>query len=116
MKIIHIVLLSLVLSGCAKYIVHPGAVNKLDSVTYDSLLTAKTIIDTSREEFAAGTLPVRLKPAVNELIAAYDKATPIYKDWHDAMAAGKATSDQLAALNASIDALNKAITAFKGAK
>ena len=116
MKILNVLLISLMLSGCARYVIHPGSVNKLDSVTYDSLLTAKTIIDTSREQFAAGTLPVRLKPIVNSIVAAYDAANPIYQDWHKAMAAGTSTPSQLTALNAAMDALNKSIASFKGAK
>jgi len=117
MKRITALILFLMLFGCtSRYVVHPGAVNKFDSVTYDTLLTAKSIIDTSRDEFATGVLPARLKPLVNDIVTAYDKANPIYQGWHNAMAAGKATPDQLTALNAALDALNKTIMDFKGAK
>lgn len=116
MNLISIVLISLMLCSCAAMPLHPGAVNKFDSTTYDVLLTAKSVIDTSRDEFSKGLLPDRLKPLVNDIVVAYDKANPIYQSWHNAMAEGKATPDQLTALNAALDALNKTIAAFKGGR
>ncbi len=116
-RILSALLLCAALSGCHGYIVHPGSVNRLDSTAYDALLGAKTVIDTARDEFAAGTLNPKLKPAVNNIVAAYDKATPIYKDWHNAEAKAVGSgSAKLAELNDAITALNRAITAFKGAK
>lgn len=116
-KLLLVACLVTVLPSCAAMPLHPGAVNRLDSTTYDVLLGAKTLIDTSRDEFAKGTLDAKLKPLVNDIVAAYDKASPIYRDWHnlEVKSAGSGSS-KLTELNDAILTLNKTIAAFKGAK
>lgn len=104
------------LTGCAAVPLHPGAINKSDSVTYDALLTAKSIIDTSRDQFKTGVLPDKLKPAVNAIAKVYDDAYPAYLSWHRAMQEGSSTQAQLNNLNALMAALNTAVSTFKGEK
>ena len=110
------VVLVVALAGCHGYQVHPGAVNTFDSKTYDSLLVAQSVIDTSRAQFASGALPAKFKPAANKAIVAYDEAMPAYKAWHIAMEKGEATDSQLAKLKTLVAALNAAITAFREAR
>ncbi len=96
--------------------VHPGSVSALDSDTYDTLKAAKNIIDISREQFDKGLLSPTLKPAVNQIVSAYNSAMPLYKEWHEAAAAGKATDAQLNQITAALLVVNKAVEEYKRAK
>lgn len=102
--------------SCARMPLHPGAANSFDSSTYDVLIAAKTTIDTSRQQFAAKTLPDTLKPAANELVRAYDVAYPVYVAYHDAVTAGKPADQKLAELTTDLAVVTKALTAFKGGR
>ncbi len=62
-------------SSCvARYTVHPGALDKTDSATYDVLLIAQSTIDQARILYQAGQLPSHAAEALNKLIEAYNIA------------------------------------------
>src|SRR6266581_3624271 len=68
-----VALLAAATSACAaRYIVHPGALNKTDSAAYDILLVAETAIDQARLEYKSGHLPAGAKPAFDALIQSYN--------------------------------------------
>lgn len=114
MKTITLILLIAIAPlGCKAYITHPGSINQFDSETYDSLISAKTIIDTARDQFSHNVLPPRFKTPLNDLIKAYDAAYPVYKLWHAAADKAQPADQLLAELNKDIAELVKAITAFR---
>ncbi len=116
-KLLTVICLSVALTGCAHYVVHPGAANKFESVTYDTILTAKTLIDVSRDQFATGVLPARLKPLMNDgVIPAYNTASTALKEYDAVVQAGGFSDSKLSQLNAAMAALNKAIATFRSAK
>ena len=117
-RILSLILL-LPLLACSRYVVHPGSINMFDSLTADTLVSAKSLIETSQAELANGTLKSSMRPLIDSLISAYDQAGPIYKMWHEEAKAGTSTdktAGDLAKLKAALDALNGTITAVKGAR
>lgn len=112
MKRLNVLILGLALSlsGCANYLVHQGAVDTIDSQTYDALLVAKSTIDSTRDQLASGALPPSIKPALNDAIKAYDVAQIAWHAYHD-----KAITNP-AALQVDLDSLAKALVALNGAK
>lgn len=115
-RITSLLLLSLALTGCGHYLIHPGAENKFESVTYDTISGAKILIDVSREQFANGTLPASFKPLMSGVISSYNKAAVALMAYDDAIKQGAFADKQLAELNAAVTALDTAIIQFKGAK
>ncbi len=64
-----IVVLLLVTAACAARItMHPGALNKTDSASYDALLIAEAAIDQARTEYQAQRLPDAAKGPLDTLI------------------------------------------------
>jgi hypothetical protein len=107
-------MLAMMATACSKYVVHPGAINTFDSQSYDALIiTAKITIDTARDEFSSKTLPDRMKPAFNNLVKAYDTAFPVYRAWHDALAAGQPADQKLQELTTDLAAVANALGAFR---
>lgn len=106
----------LLLTSCAadSYILHPGAVSRADSIAYDSLLIAQAIIEHSRTEFAAGTLPDTLKPGFNRLIESYNLARATWLTYRAAVKAGGSANEQ--ALLSAMAALNASLQAFQSAR
>ncbi len=111
-----VLILALALTSCAGYVIHPGAVSVTESKVYDAVNDAKTTIDIASSQLASGVLPVRFKPLVNNLIAAYNTAYPALKAYDDAVHAGKPADVALTQLTAAKAALDSALLAFKGAK
>lgn len=107
MKTFAIVLLSVALFSCNKYVVHPGSINTADSVAYDALRDAQAVIDTARPQLESGALSAGLKPLFNRLVDAYNVAHPAWQAYHD----GK-TADA-SALNADLASLSAALAAFR---
>lgn len=108
----HLFLVSMILlaSACAAVPLHPGAVNRADSVAYDTLTVAQAIIEQSRTEAAAGTLPEVMKPALNRLVDSYNVGRA---SWLAYRAAVKArTPADVAGLRRLMDALTESLTAF----
>jgi hypothetical protein len=70
-----IIALLLVTAACAARItMHPGALNKTDSASYDALLIAEAAIDQARTEYQAGRLPDGAKEPLDALIHSYNVA------------------------------------------
>lgn len=116
MKLFTAFCLSLALFACAAMPVHPGAVNKFDSDTYDVLKAAQVTIDNSRDQIARGVLPASFKPIVNAIETAYNPAIEAYKAWHTASLNGTSTPAQLTKLNADLAVVDAAVKTFRGAK
>src|ERR1700682_3309665 len=76
------------LSGCAAHVVHPGSANKFESDSYDAVLIAHSVIETTKTDLANNAFPVSIagnvKTALNDLIKAYDVADSAYKQYHNA--------------------------------
>ncbi len=115
-KALAILILSLALSGCAGYVMHPGAVSVTESKIYDVVNDANSIINISRAQFAAGVLPDRLKPAFNKLVDAFNVAFPALNAYDSAVRNGLPADAKLAQLNAAKTTLESALASFKGAK
>lgn len=116
LKIAKLLILLTLLPSCHGYIVHPGAVNTFDSVTYDTIMATQTTVETAREHLKNGVLPDRIRPILNHLIDVLNVAEPAHKVWHDLMLKNQPASDQLIALNKALSELTLALTAFKEAK
>jgi len=111
------------IGGCAARPLHPGAANQFDSTTYDTLITAKSVIDTTKTDLANNAFPAavagNVKTAVNDLITAYNALDTAYKAYHQAALSGTATQAQTDAVNAAAAKVNtatQALTSAKGAK
>lgn len=111
-----LILLAVLLCGCAVAVVHPGAANSFDSQSYDALLVAHSVIESSKADLASGKLPVTAKPALNDLISAYDAADTVYLIYHAAAINGTATPDQMSAVTAALTAVNTKTSALSSAK
>lgn len=90
---------------------HPGAVNAIDSNSYDSVLALKTIIDSTKADLAAGKFSDTLAPKVkallnNTVIPAYNALDSAYLAYHAAVAADSNASS--AALMTAIGNANDA--------
>jgi len=64
---LNMLLLGLLLTGCGKNTVvqHPGAIDSLDSKTYDVLLVAQNVLDNAKVAYKQGKLPETAKAAIN---------------------------------------------------
>lgn len=112
--------LAVLLAGCAARPIHPGAANSFDSTTYDSLITAKSVIDSTKTDLANNAFPANVAPvvktAVNGLITAYDALGTSYKAYHAAALAGSATQAQTDDVNAKLSQVGTATQALTSAK
>lgn len=112
-----LLLVCILYTGCGRaYVIHPGAVNTFDSQTYDVLIAAKETIRIGRAQLESGVLTQAAKPTLNALILAYDAAYPIYLTYHDAASSGKPTDQYLADLKRNLEAVSRALTAFRGGR
>jgi hypothetical protein len=109
-------LLTLALSGCAGYIMHPGAVSVTESKIYDVVNDARNTIAIATPQLASGVLPVRFKPLLNDIITAYNLAFPALNAYDSAVRAGLPSDALLAKLNTAKVVLQTAMTAYKGAR
>jgi len=99
------------ISGCAvHYAIRPGALNTADSVAYDTLLAAKTVIDQARLE----TLSPGQKEAVNALVRAYNAARESWLTYRDAIQTNTPADTYFAALNRNLSDLTTAIRNLTG--
>lgn len=117
------VLVLFALAGCAAHIIHPGAANKFDSDSYDAVLVAHSVIETTKTDLANNAFPASIagsvKAALNGLISSYDAADKLYIVYHNAAMAGTATPAQSTALTnslADVNAKTAALTSAKGSK
>jgi hypothetical protein len=109
--ILLVLALALSLSACAtRLTIHPGALNKTDSVAYDALLIAESIIDQARQ------LPLDdkdAKSALNTLINAYDVARASWLTYRGAIGTDVPPEVYLEKLNQNLSDLSNAIRQFE---
>jgi hypothetical protein len=131
MKRVIPVLLLLLLCGC-KAPIHPGTANRFDSTTYDTLLTADSVIQSTKLDLAAGKFPASIsgnvKTALNALINAYDIAETFYcgtpngsscaaNSYHALAMSGTATpqqSSQMQTLSTNVSTATSQLASAKG--
>lgn len=110
----------LLLAGCAAHTQHPGAVNKFDSDSYDTVLVTHNIIETTKTDLASNlfsaSISGNVKDALNKLIQGYNIADTAYKTYHTAALAGSASPAQQAALTDALNNLNSQTAALTTAK
>ncbi len=114
-KKITAVLLCIGLIGisCSAPVKHPGAVDALDSATYDTLVTAQACLDQAKAEFTAGNLPAQAKGIINIAGRAYDTLRHAWLVYR--ATASEAERGNLAAgLQAATNDLNALITQLRG--
>lgn len=104
----------LLLTSCAMRTIHPGAVNAGDSAAYDVLYIAQAVIDQSRAEVNAGTLPETLKPGLMRLIDSYNVARMSWLTYRNAVKSG--LSPSAAGMNTAISTLSAALNAFQSSR
>ena len=85
-------------AGCLKAPIHPGAVDKIDSLAYDANLVYDSGIKDAKADLDAGKLPQTVIPFLNKMIAAYDVLNAATKAYHATGVAG-GTADTLSKLN-----------------
>jgi outer membrane murein-binding lipoprotein Lpp len=112
--------LALLLAGCAARPLHPGAANKYDSDSYDAVLVAHSVIETTKTDLANNAFPASIAPnvkaALNALIVSYDVAQKAYVIYHNAALAGTATSAQSNELTSDLSDMNAKTAALTSAK
>jgi hypothetical protein len=113
-KVVIVLPLILLLTACAAMQLHPGSVNKADSSAYDVLLIAQAVIDQSRAEVTAGTLPENLKPGLMKLIDSYNVARMSWLTYRNAVKAGQSANASI--LNAAINTLSNALNTFQNSR
>jgi hypothetical protein len=130
----------LLMAGCAAHVQHPGTANAFDSDTYDALLVAHSVIESTKSDISAGSFPASILPqvktALNGMIDAYDALDVAYCNpqagtlpstgaaslqcaagsYHAAAMAGTATTAQSAQLQSQVNNLNSATSALAAAK
>ena len=114
-----LLIMPLVLStpACAAhYTIHPGALNKTDSETYDALLIAEAAIDQARADYQAKRLPVEAKNAFDALIRSYNLARQSWLAYRGAIATNVPDAAYFNQVNQNLSDLTNAIRAFKEAK
>jgi hypothetical protein len=113
--------LAMVLTGCAAtHPIHPGAANTFDSSSYDAVLVAHSVIETTKTDLANNVFPAsiagQVKTALNDLITGYNAADSAYQAYHQAAVAGTATTTQSNAVTAALTTLNTKTAALTAAK
>jgi hypothetical protein len=110
-----VLLVPLVLSttACAHYMIHPGALNAVDSAAYDTLLVAETAIDQARTDYQSQQLPPKAKDALNTLIQAYTVSRDAWLTYRGAVAAKVPADAYFQDLNRNLAALVTAIRALE---
>src|SRR5262245_52405507 len=107
--VIAVLLLAFAATGCAaRYTVHPGSLNKADSVAYVTLLFAQKAIDQAKT-----TTP---SAALNALIQAYNVARNSWLTYRGALATNTPADMYLQQLNSNLLGLENAIRAFEEVK
>lgn len=133
-----LVLVTVLLAGCAAR--HPGTANAFDSSTYDALLVAHSVIESTKSDISAGSFPANIlqnvKAALNGLIDAYDALDVAYcnpqsgalpstgaaslqcspNSYHAMAMAGTVTPAQSSSLQLQVNSLSSATSALAAAK
>jgi hypothetical protein len=101
--------LSMTACAAVHYTVHPGAINQVDSATYDTLLIAESAIDQGRTDYRAGRLPTQAKDALNALVDTYNVARASWLTYRGAIATNVPADPYLQELNKNLADLANAI-------
>jgi hypothetical protein len=113
-------LVLLALTGCAAHVIHPGSANQFDSDSYDAVLVAHSVIETTKTDLANNAFPAsiatNIKAALNDLIKSYDIADTAYLAYHSAALAGTATSAQTTTLTNALTDIQTKTAALTSAK
>lgn len=119
-RLLAVCVLSAALVGCAARPIHPGAANSFDSHSYDALIVTHSVIESTKADIAANSIPVTLAPnvkkALNDLINGYNIADSAYLIYHAAALAGNATSAQGTALTQALSNVNSQTATLAAAK
>jgi len=121
MKILFVPVLLFAMLGCHSVVAPvPGSVNTFDSTSYVSLVTADSVIETTKTDLASGAFPATIAPnvktALNDLIKYYDIADQAYLAYHASAMQGTPTPAQQAAVTAGLASVQVFITALTSAK
>jgi hypothetical protein len=116
-------LLSLNFNGCAKnaYVVHPGAVDKVDSATYDMLLMANGALTSAKDMYSQGKLP-EAKNIINNAGRTYNVLRDAWLGYRSAVSSVKKgeylniINDTIPKVKAFIDSLTEMILKVKTAE
>src|SRR2546428_13376735 len=111
--VLIIVLVLVTTAGAARLTMHPGAVNQIDSASYDALLIAEAAIDQARREYQAKRLPDSAKGPLDTLIQSYNLARESWLTYRGAIATKVTPGLYLAQLTNNIAALTQAIRGFR---
>ena len=106
-KLLSIVLIPLLFSGCAKKVVavHPGAISNYDSYAYDILTVEQGAINTAKAAFTAGTLPPDAKDKLNAAIVQYNLTLAAWQGYHAAGGDSTALQQAITTLVSTVGAL-----------
>lgn len=117
-KLATLLLLGCLLTGCAAKKPVVGTANQFDSDSYLVLVTADSTIKAAKDELANNKFPADLeedvKVSLNYLIDAYDRAQPIYLEYHNAALHGAATQAQQDAVSAALPDVNTGVASLSG--
>jgi len=108
-----LLIVAVALSGCAAYVIHPGATSSFDSHAYDALLVANDSINSAKAALSTGSLPTNSVEYLNILIKSYNAADALYKVYHDAAVKGQDTSQMMANLQIDLNQLATDLASFK---
>lgn len=101
-------------TGCAAMKPVVGSANKFDSDSYLTLVTADSVIQSTKQSLMDAKFPVGIagtvKASLNGLITAYDVANPVYIAYHTAALNGTATPAQQAAVTSALSNVKSAQT------
>ena len=130
-----LLVVGLLLIGCAARPIHPGTANTFDSSVYDSLLTTDSVIKSTKTELANNSFPPSIvgnvKDALNRLIAIYNETDVLYcnppagagptdscapNSYHALAMAGQSTPAADALMKSKITSMNTAVGALSSAK
>lgn len=111
MKKLILIILLFSFTGCTKNTqVHPGSIDKTDSVMYDSLTVAQSTIDTLKKS----QLTQNQKDFLNtRIIPYYNIARKAWLDYRN-LKSSLDYNSKLAALNQAINDLTSSITLLRG--
>lgn len=119
-RLFLVVSIALALTGCPKQTLHPGAANQYDSTSYDAVLVAHSVIETTKTDLANNVFPAAIagnvKTALNALVTAYNVADTAYQTYHTAALAGNASQAQIDTLNAAMTDMQTKSAALSTAK
>jgi hypothetical protein len=92
--------------------IRPGALNQIDSATYDTLLVAQATIDDARPAFEAGRLPANARATFETLVRSYNVARQSWLTYRGAIATQVPDTVYFSQLNQNLTDLATALRAF----